>query len=97
MADYRIEKEKEVLLSWFAPVGPEPMHSKAYKAHQPDTCTWFLSGPLKAFKEDSQKRARVLWVQGKCQFILRTFRVKDPALTIVRALSRLRKDTSVVS
>jgi hypothetical protein len=70
MANDRIEKEKIALLSWLAPVGLEPIHSKVYKAHQPDTSTWFLSGPLNDFKKDAQNRARVLWVQGKCPFIL---------------------------
>jgi len=66
VTDDRTEKDKDLLLSWLVPVGPELIHSKAYIAHQPDTGMWFLNGPFKIFKEDTQKRARVLWVQGKC-------------------------------
>jgi hypothetical protein len=61
-----LDREREDLLQWLAPVGPKAAHSKACAVHHHGTSDWFLQGPLKQFLESRPGKGAILWLKGKC-------------------------------
>ncbi|KAL8860992.1 MAG: hypothetical protein Q9178_002505 [Gyalolechia marmorata] len=58
-------KERDALVNWLAPVGPESTHLTAYKAHHSDTGGWFRNGALKTLIDCPENNSAVLWLEGK--------------------------------